>query len=74
VVDASEEFYNAVTEINKGGEKVKTKKLNETIDPEEKRKIIGDTFMHVAQREITDLGLSIENVYLGKVLELFASY
>jgi len=43
VVDAVETFANATTIID--GKQ--TKKLKETTSPEEKRKIIGDTFMRV---------------------------
>ena len=58
VVNAAIEFYNASTVIagRKDQPAVKkqfTKTLNLTINPEEKRKIIGDTFMKVRglQRE-----------------------
>lgn len=39
--------------------------LKDTVNPEEKRKIIGDTFMRIAQREIERLGIQAEDVYLG---------
>lgn len=45
VVNAADRFFNATTHIN-GKE---TRKLCDTMSPEEKRKIIGDTFMHVSQ-------------------------
>ncbi len=60
VIDASEDFLNAKTMID--GQK--TKKLCQTIDPEKKRKIIGDTFMKVAEREIEQMHLSADDVYL----------
>lgn len=60
VVDAEEEFLNATTEIN--GKQ--TKMLKDTTDPEEKRKIIGDTFMRISEREIKNLGVSEADTYL----------
>eukprot|EP01124_Arcella_intermedia_P001442 TRINITY_DN10792_c0_g1_i1.p1 TRINITY_DN10792_c0_g1~~TRINITY_DN10792_c0_g1_i1.p1 ORF type:complete len:659 (+),score=136.49 TRINITY_DN10792_c0_g1_i1:259-1977(+) len=67
-IDASEDFYNGTTEIVTGPEKTKKKTglLKETVNPEEKRKIIGDTFMVVAQREISKLGLSVDDVLLAQ--------
>lgn len=66
VVDASDDFYNATTQIkNSEGEMVSTMPLNKTVNPEEKRKIIGDTFMRIAQREIEKLNLDANDVYLG---------
>ena len=68
VIDASERFYNATTEIKKRGteETYTTQKLKDTVLPEEKRKIIGDTFMHVANDAIKALNLKPENVYLAQ--------
>jgi GMP synthase (glutamine-hydrolysing) len=62
VIDASEIFYSGTTTITKGSQSHITKRLDETVDPEEKRKIVGDTFVHVAQREIELLGLKVEDV------------
>lgn len=62
VIKARDTFLNATTEIN--GEQ--TKPLSEVTDPEEKRKIIGDTFMVVAQQAIEDLGLKAEEVVLAQ--------
>lgn len=53
VIDASQAFYNGVTNINSQ----QTAALNTIINPEEKRKIIGDTFMKVIMKEIESLGL-----------------
>ena len=58
VVDASEDFYNATTFIDKK----ETMVLKETVSPEEKRKIIGDTFMKVAEKEIATMNLNPDNV------------
>ncbi|KAN0009449.1 hypothetical protein ACTFIU_006744 [Dictyostelium citrinum] len=62
VVDASQTFYNSTTTI-KGH---LTSSLKETISPEERRKIIGDTFMRVAESEVKKLGLQPEDVYLAQ--------
>eukprot|EP01112_Ceratiomyxa_fruticulosa_P005151 TRINITY_DN1573_c0_g1_i4.p1 TRINITY_DN1573_c0_g1~~TRINITY_DN1573_c0_g1_i4.p1 ORF type:complete len:668 (+),score=127.64 TRINITY_DN1573_c0_g1_i4:1436-3439(+) len=62
VVNAKDVFLNGKTEI-KGK---LTKELTNTVNPEEKRKIIGDTFMKVAQAEIEKLGLKFEDVYLAQ--------
>ncbi len=62
VVDASETFYIATTNID-GKE---TNQLSKTSSPEEKRKIIGDTFMRVAAEEIEKLGLDIGEVLLAQ--------
>ena len=53
IVDASIDFFNGSTMIN--GKNVGP--LNETVNPEEKRKIIGDTFMRVIMKEIKKLGI-----------------
>lgn len=50
-----------------GGTKTKmTKMLCATINPEEKRKIIGDVFVHVASEAIAEFGLKPEEVILGQ--------
>lgn len=60
VIDATEDFLQATTIID--GQK--TQALNQTTDPEVKRKIIGDTFIKVAQREIEALDIPADDVYL----------
>ena len=62
VVDASQEFYSARTTV-KGAE---TPILKTVTSPEQKRKIIGDTFMRVAQKAIGELGLDPSEVYLAQ--------
>ncbi len=62
VIEAQEDFYSATTIIN-GKE---TKPLRETTAPEEKRKIIGDTFMRVAEKAMRDLNLDWSEVYLAQ--------
>ena len=64
VVDASEDFYGATTKI--GSSPIPTDRLDSVIAPEEKRKIIGDTFMRVAQKEIARLGLDAETTFLAQ--------
>lgn len=56
VVKAAHTFYNGSTSISvKTGDstpcKRKTERLNTVVCPEEKRKIIGDTFMRVLNTE-----------------------
>jgi GMP synthase (glutamine-hydrolysing) len=58
VIDASEKFYNGKTTRN-GAE---IGPLNKTTSPEDKRFIIGDTFMRVSEAAIKSLGLP-ENTY-----------
>jgi GMP synthase PP-ATPase subunit len=41
-----------------------TKKLSETIDPEEKRKIIGDTYMKAALSHLASMGLSLDDMII----------
>lgn len=53
VIRASHTFYNATTSVpidkaDAGSRKRKTNTLNTTTHPEDKRKIIGDTFMKVS--------------------------
>ncbi|XP_045161563.1 GMP synthase [glutamine-hydrolyzing]-like [Mercenaria mercenaria] len=68
VIKAAHQFYSGRTFITGKGEgkKRKTNTLNTTVDPEEKRKIIGDTFMKVANEVIEELNLRPEEVYLGQ--------
>ena len=60
VVDATETFRHAKTNI-KGQE---TDELQQVTAPEQKRKIIGDTFMRVAQETMNNLKLQPDEVYL----------
>eukprot|EP01132_Coremiostelium_polycephalum_P000413 gene413-523_t len=62
VANAAQTFYQGTTEIN--GQQ--TPQLCKTTHPEEKRKIIGDTFIKVAEDEIKKLGLKPEDVYLAQ--------
>lgn len=60
VIDASETFLHATTEID--GKK--TVELGQTTEPEVKRKIIGDTFMRVAEQAVRELNVPKDDVYL----------
>ena len=71
VEKASLEFMNGHTMVTEGGpegSKVekKTGLLCQVVDPETKRKIIGDTFMAVANRIVSELQLNPEKVLLGQ--------
>lgn len=60
LIDASDRFSNATTTING----IQTKPLNQVTAPEEKRKIIGDTFVKVTEQELAKLHLNLDKVYL----------
>lgn len=71
VIRAAHTFYNGKTYVNcdpgdPNSRKRRTNTLNTTVNPEEKRKIIGDTFMKVANEVIEELNLRPEDVYLGQ--------
>eukprot|EP00931_Biecheleriopsis_adriatica_P057029 TRINITY_DN3381_c0_g2_i5.p1 TRINITY_DN3381_c0_g2~~TRINITY_DN3381_c0_g2_i5.p1 ORF type:complete len:686 (-),score=145.50 TRINITY_DN3381_c0_g2_i5:201-2258(-) len=68
VYDCEEDFLSATTEINdrKTQKTYKTKPLRDTEEPEEKRRIIGDTFMHASERITKDLGLNPDETYLAQ--------
>ncbi len=70
-MDAGHTFYTGTTSIavdpgDPHTRMVKSRYLNQTIEPEEKRNIIGDTFMKVANELIDDLNLQPDDVYLGQ--------
>ncbi|MBW7943949.1 glutamine-hydrolyzing GMP synthase [Patescibacteria group bacterium] len=60
LVDASDRFATATTTVNG----VQTKPLNQITAPEEKRKIIGDTFVKVTEQELAKLHLNLDKVFL----------
>jgi len=71
VVKANLEFMNGHTTIMEAGAEggnieKKTGLLCQVVDPEIKRKIIGDTFMSVANRIVEDLQLDPTKVLLGQ--------
>ncbi|XP_065890395.1 GMP synthase [glutamine-hydrolyzing]-like [Dysidea avara] len=70
VVNGSHHFLNATTVItsHEPGEHklVETPRLNSVVSPEEKRNIIGDTFMQVFKQIVSDMKLKPEEIYLAQ--------
>ncbi|XP_063408520.1 GMP synthase [glutamine-hydrolyzing]-like isoform X1 [Mytilus trossulus] len=71
VIRSAHTFYTGstavpVTQSDGTSRKRKTSTLNTTENPEEKRNIIGDTFMKVANDFVEELNLKPEDVYLGQ--------
>lgn len=69
-INASLQFYNATTTIpisrEEPNKKYVTKILCQTTAPEEKRKIIGDTFVRLADTIVRELNLNPAEVFLGQ--------
>ncbi|KEG06771.1 putative GMP synthase, putative,glutamine amidotransferase [Trypanosoma grayi] len=68
LVDAREQFAQATTEMPEKRSRAAytTGKLSEVVDPEEKRVIIGNTFMSVCDAVIKDLKLDVKNLLLAQ--------
>ena len=68
VFDCTDDFLNGKTECTdkKTNTRYTTKKLMDTSAPEEKRRIIGDTFMRVAERITKELDLDPKETYLAQ--------
>ncbi|KAL0275251.1 UNVERIFIED_CONTAM: hypothetical protein PYX00_003165 [Menopon gallinae] len=70
IINASHQFFEGTTTIpadSKKGTKVRlTKMLCHTLNPEEKRQIIGDVFLKVANEVIADLNLRPDEVMFGQ--------
>eukprot|EP01061_Rhynchopus_euleeides_P008378 TRINITY_DN17442_c0_g1_i1.p1 TRINITY_DN17442_c0_g1~~TRINITY_DN17442_c0_g1_i1.p1 ORF type:complete len:657 (+),score=303.74 TRINITY_DN17442_c0_g1_i1:251-2221(+) len=67
VFDCTEDFLDGTTNITRRtGERYTTKKLRDTTAPEEKRKIIGDTFMRVMEKITADLNLDPKETFLAQ--------
>lgn len=70
VINASHQFYNATTTVPvskaEPNRKRTTKPLCQTTNPEEKRKIIGDTFIRISDDLIKELNLKPDEVLLGQ--------
>jgi GMP synthase (glutamine-hydrolysing) len=70
VINASHQFYNSTTTIpfskTDPNRKRTTKLLCQTTHPEEKRRIIGDTFVHIANDLMKELNLNPNEVFLGQ--------
>lgn len=62
IVDAQETFYNATIQMD--GEW--TPPLMQVVHPEIKRKIIGDTFIKVAQDAMREIAPDLSRMYLGQ--------
>ena len=74
VITAAQQFYNGTTSIPVNRKDPKspkriTKTLNMITNPEEKRKVIGDMFMRIADEVCMELNLKPEDTILaqGKV-------
>ena len=75
-MNASQSFYCGTTTVpvkKKDPKSAKrlTKMLNTTTDPEEKRQIIGDTFMRIAEEVCMELNLKPEDTILAQGKHLF---
>uniref|UniRef100_UPI001939C642 GMP synthase [glutamine-hydrolyzing]-like n=1 Tax=Styela clava TaxID=7725 RepID=UPI001939C642 len=71
LVKAAHTFYNSSMELtdnrNGGkGRKFTSRVLSQTLDPEEKRNIIGDTFMKIVDEEAEKIGLTIDKCFLAQ--------
>jgi len=68
VYDCTEDFLGGKTDITdrKTQKRYTTKQLRHTAAPEEKRRIIGDTFMKVAERITKELKLDPETTFLAQ--------
>lgn len=71
VVRASHTFLNASTTVpinpnDSNSRRRKTNTLNNSTHPEDKRMIIGDTFMKIANEVVDELNLKPEEVFLGQ--------
>ncbi|EEB14877.1 GMP synthase, putative [Pediculus humanus corporis] len=70
VVNAAQQFFEGTTKMpgeRKPDWKIgQTKMLCQTVNPEEKRKIIGDIFVNVANEVISELNLRPDEVFLGQ--------
>lgn len=70
VIDASDAFYNATTTLDRNAKRSAsaemTPPLKQAIEPEQKRRIIGDTFVIVAEQQIAEMGLTSEDMYLAQ--------
>uniref|UniRef100_H2Y9F0 GMP synthase (glutamine-hydrolyzing) n=1 Tax=Ciona savignyi TaxID=51511 RepID=H2Y9F0_CIOSA len=61
LVCAANNFYNSTTTLH-----VISRVLSQTLFPEEKRKIIGDTFMKIVDYEAHAIGLTIDDCFLAQ--------
>ncbi|XP_071450670.1 GMP synthase [glutamine-hydrolyzing] [Hetaerina americana] len=71
IINAAQQFYYATTSVpmdkkDPKSRRTLTKMLCMTTDPEEKRKIIGDVFVQVANEVISEMDLKAEDVFLAQ--------
>eukprot|EP00331_Platyophrya_macrostoma_P015817 CAMPEP_0176473526 /NCGR_PEP_ID=MMETSP0127-20121128/42360_1 /TAXON_ID=938130 /ORGANISM="Platyophrya macrostoma, Strain WH" /LENGTH=668 /DNA_ID=CAMNT_0017868541 /DNA_START=21 /DNA_END=2027 /DNA_ORIENTATION=+ len=67
-INAAETFANATTTVPaKGGrQSYETAKLSDTISPEDKRQIIGNTFMRVCDEVVKSMSLDVDRLLLAQ--------
>ncbi len=63
VINAAATFAAATTTLEDG---TQTARLDETVNPEHKRRIIGDTFMRVSEAHLATLGWCADDVLLAQ--------
>jgi len=68
VYECEEDFLSGTTDVTdrKTQKRYTTKPLRETAAPEDKRRIIGDTFMRVSERITKELGLNPSETFLAQ--------
>eukprot|EP00401_Gymnodinium_catenatum_P062480 CAMPEP_0117559516 /NCGR_PEP_ID=MMETSP0784-20121206/53403_1 /TAXON_ID=39447 /ORGANISM="" /LENGTH=684 /DNA_ID=CAMNT_0005356901 /DNA_START=56 /DNA_END=2110 /DNA_ORIENTATION=+ len=68
VYDCEEDFLSGTTVVRdpRTATEYTTKPLRETTAPEDKRRIIGNTFMHVSERITKELGLHPDETFLAQ--------
>lgn len=67
-IDAAEDFAEATTEVPAKGSRpaYTTRKLKDCVSPEDKRHIIGNTFMHVCDKVTAAMNLDVEQLLLAQ--------
>ncbi|KAJ9441657.1 GMP synthase [Diplonema papillatum] len=68
VFDCTEDFLSGTTEVTDRatGKRYTTKPLRDTTSPEEKRRIIGDTFMKVTKSMLKELHLDPDSTFIAQ--------
>lgn len=66
VVDASQTFYKSTHQSIEFDDQGQPLPLDALVNPEAKRKCIGDTFMKVAETEVRRLNLKVDEVFLAQ--------
>lgn len=67
-IDAAEDFANATTEVPAKGSRAAyiTRKLKDCVSPEDKRHIIGNTFMKVCDNVTASMNLDVDKLLLAQ--------